>query len=232
MGLAHGAQEPLGVRDGLVLYLDAANARSYPKSGTTWFDRSGNGNNGTLVNGVGYNSGNFGSLVFDGTNDYVTIPRNANLIPTGNWSYECWFNLATTTDPNYGQSFFGNWGNSLGDFDIRKSGNTMFFFCFNSGNGLISTITASYVFTAQKWEHFVLTRVTNTYNFYFNNQLIGSVTNANPVFDGSSNMTIGVESGSFSNFNGKMSNVRIYNRALTAAEVAQNYNALRGRFGI
>jgi hypothetical protein len=63
MSLGHGASI---VRDGLVLYLDATNPKSYPGSGTTWKDLSGNGNNGTLVNGVGYTDANKGSLVFDG----------------------------------------------------------------------------------------------------------------------------------------------------------------------
>jgi hypothetical protein len=57
---------PNVVSQGLVLALDAGNSKSYPGSGTTWSDLSGNGNNGTLVNGVGYNSSNLGSLVFDG----------------------------------------------------------------------------------------------------------------------------------------------------------------------
>jgi len=59
------------VTDSLVLCLDAANPRSYPGSGTTWYDLSGNGHNGTLVNGVGFNSGERGSMIFDGTNDYI-----------------------------------------------------------------------------------------------------------------------------------------------------------------
>ena len=70
MSLNHGGK-PI-VTDGLVLCLDAANPKSYPGSGTTWTDLSGNGNNGTLVNGVGYNSDNGGSLSFDGVNDYVS----------------------------------------------------------------------------------------------------------------------------------------------------------------
>ena len=61
------------VEDGLVLYLDAGNNFSYPGSGTTWRDLSGNVNGGTLVNGVGYNSDNGGSLVFDGVIDYVNF---------------------------------------------------------------------------------------------------------------------------------------------------------------
>jgi len=62
------------VENGLVLYLDAANRRSYPGSGTTWFDLSGNGNNGTLTNGPTFDSANGGSISFDGVNDYVTTP--------------------------------------------------------------------------------------------------------------------------------------------------------------
>ena len=68
MGLAHS---PSLVMNGLVLALDAANPKSYPGSGTTWTDLSGRGNTGTLTNGPTYSSANGGSLVFDGTNDYV-----------------------------------------------------------------------------------------------------------------------------------------------------------------
>ena len=65
---------PRIVTDGLVLYLDAANQRSYPGSGTTWSDISRGGNNGTLVNGPTFDPGNGGSIVFDGVDDYVSIP--------------------------------------------------------------------------------------------------------------------------------------------------------------
>ena len=230
MELVHS---PKIVTDGLVLELDAANRKSYPGTGTAWTDLSGRNNNATLVNGPTFNSSNGGSIVFDGTNDYIAIPRNSNLIPTNDWTYDCWFNLTTTTDPNYGQTFFGNWGgSSTSDFDIRKSGNSMIFYCYTSGNSLISTISVSHTFVAGLWEYFTLIKQSNTYSFYFNNQLAGSVTNSTPVFDGSANMTIGVESGTFSSFNGKMSNIKVYNRALTAAEIQQNFNTHRGRFGI
>lgn len=68
------------VTDGLVLYLDAANTKSYPGSGTTWNDLSGNGNNGTLINGYIFNSIGNGNLVFDGSNDYVNINAQTLLI--------------------------------------------------------------------------------------------------------------------------------------------------------
>jgi hypothetical protein len=68
MGIAYN---PAIIRSNLVLCLDAANPKSYPGSGTTWTDLSGFGNNGTLINGVGYSSDNLGSLSFDGVNDYA-----------------------------------------------------------------------------------------------------------------------------------------------------------------
>jgi len=64
---------PRIVTDGLVLALDAGNTKSYPGSGTTWTDLSGNGNTGTLTNGPTFDSANGGSIVFDGTNDYVQV---------------------------------------------------------------------------------------------------------------------------------------------------------------
>ena len=69
MSLSRG---PKIVTNGLVLYLDAANKKSYPGSGTTWTDLSGNNNTGTLTNGPTFDSNNGGSIVFDGTNDYVS----------------------------------------------------------------------------------------------------------------------------------------------------------------
>ena len=66
--------------NGLVLALDAANTKSYPGSGTTWTDLSGRGNTGTLTNGPTYSSANGGSIVFDGTNDYVVVNNNASIL--------------------------------------------------------------------------------------------------------------------------------------------------------
>ena len=87
MSLYHSPQISL---NGLVLCLDAANPKSYPGSGTTWTDLSGNGNNGTLVNGVGYSSDNLGSLVFDGANDYVNAGNLGSFYSQGTISY--WMN--------------------------------------------------------------------------------------------------------------------------------------------
>ena len=73
---------PKIVTSGLVLCLDAANKRSYPGTGTTWTDLSGNSNNGTLTNGPTFSAGNQGSIVFDGTNDYAYQSLFTNAITT------------------------------------------------------------------------------------------------------------------------------------------------------
>ena len=78
------------VTDGLVLYLDASNVESYPKGGNIWYDLSGNGNNGTLINGVSYN----GDMVFDGTNQFVSFPNplnQSNLLQV--WTVMAWINI-------------------------------------------------------------------------------------------------------------------------------------------
>ena len=79
MALAHS---PRIVRDSLAFYLDAANTKSYPGSGTTWTDISGKGTNATLTNGPTFNSGNIGSIALDGTNDYL-LNSNAGVLPDG-----------------------------------------------------------------------------------------------------------------------------------------------------
>jgi len=70
---------PKIITNGLILCLDAASTKSYPGSGTTWFDRSGNGNNGVLTNGPTFSSTNGGSIVFDGTNDYVQVAGSVTI---------------------------------------------------------------------------------------------------------------------------------------------------------
>ena len=73
------------VKDGLVLNLDASRLDSYLRTGTSWKDISGNQNNGTLINGPTFNSNNGGSIVFDGTNDYMTLgsPTGFSMAPSG-----------------------------------------------------------------------------------------------------------------------------------------------------
>ena len=87
MGLSHS---PRIVTDGLVFCVDAANKRSYPGVGTTWTDLTANKNNGTLTNGPTFDSANGGSIVFDGTNDYVDLGSSLSISTSSPFSVEFW----------------------------------------------------------------------------------------------------------------------------------------------
>jgi hypothetical protein len=228
MGLAHGTQEPLGVRDGLVLYLDAANARSYPRSGTTWFDRSGNGNDGTLVNGPTFNSANFGSLSFDGTDDYVS---SINLSSYTNLTIEMWIYEARDI-PNLSGSLTGGEGDILtyngtgtgGSFTFSDNQYGVKFRTDGNGNaGRLFTITQ--VPQQNQWYRFCYIK---NGSLWINDTEYTSASgseNTYGVLDIGRTRTQVNES-----LNGRISNIRVYNRSLTAAEVEQNYNALKGRY--
>jgi hypothetical protein len=149
------------------------------------------------------------SISLPSAGSILTTPRASSLVPIADWTYECWFWLQSTTDPQFGQSFFGNWGAVGGDFDIRKNGNTLTLYCYNSANFLIATISAPYTFVAQTWEHLAITRQGDVYRFFFNGQLANAVTNANPVFDGTDQFTIGHESNGSSRFTGFMDEIRV-----------------------
>jgi hypothetical protein len=82
------------IQDGLVLCLDAANTKSYPGSGTSWVDLSGNGNNGTLTNGPTFSSTNGGNIFFDGTNDYVRVSSTSIIPGSSSFTFNIWLNYS------------------------------------------------------------------------------------------------------------------------------------------
>jgi hypothetical protein len=222
------------VTSGLVLNLDAGNAGSYSGSGTTWIDISGNNNTGTLVLGPTYSSANGGSIVFDGSNDYVDCgDREIFKIPS-QLTLEAFFNIST----------YVNWSGIIGKSNTSKGVYVMHLsasaqrirFSYNSVNPwTVNIIDGNYPLTTNQWVHSVITYDGSNVNFYINgsidkSQNIGSIT-----FDTGAGypVTLGQDPpGANEFFNGRISNAKIYNRALSAAEVSQNFNALRGRFGI
>ena len=112
---------PKTVTDGLLLSFDAANTKSYPKSGTTWSDLSGNGNTGTLTNGPTFNSANGGSIVFDGVDDYVNV-ANASSLNSSAQTISVWYNA--TTIP-------GRAATVIGKHDVAGSNNGYNIFASN-----------------------------------------------------------------------------------------------------
>ena len=227
--------QPKVISDGMILYLDAANTRSYPGSGTTWTDLSSTGITGSLVNGPTFNTSNGGSIVFDGTNDRVDVENSNTLNPLGNFTIGCWVNL--TSIPNtylgiidkYNGSF--NYGYML---DIpnggagRVSSSFRFVNCVQSG---YTEVIANTQFTTGSWNHLYGTYDGTNINIYVNGTLQGTASCSGTNVTESTSLKIGGDGASTNYMTGRITSVQLYNRALSSTEVLQNYTALSGRFG-
>ena len=222
MSLNHGGK-PI-VTDGLVLCLDAANPKSYPGSGTTWTDLSGNGNNGTLVNGVGYNSSNLGSLVFDGSNDYVSVANSNSLNPLTN-TLICWVKSNTSTWNDYGFLM------SKRDVFVMHPNisSTTVNYYYRLNNAWVSQqITVSNITV---WNMYACSWDGTNINAYLNGALINSGVKTGPLNTADTGvLQIGKDDTYSRYLNGNIAQASIYNRALSATEIAQNYNALKSRY--
>lgn len=219
------------ITNGLILNLDAGNSASYSGSGTTWTDLSGNGNNGTLTNGPTYTSSNGGSIVFDGINDYVTLGSTLSGTLAGTISF--WIKLTNTITTGYA----GNqrpWGKNA-DFECRWGGNSSV-----TDRNLVTDIGGilSLVSVQNTWLNTVWYNITIVYNGATNSSalyiqgVLDATGTAGNVTGLTGNWIIGATSSTAGPLNGQISQYLIYNRALSAAEVQQNFNATRNRFGL
>ena len=209
------------VTNGLVLALDAADKNSYVGSGTTWTDLSGNGNTGTLVNSPTFNSGNQGSLVFNGTTQYASF-TTAPIITVGSTSI--WFNTS-----NAGSSYRAliNRSQSWGLFLLDN-----ILVTYDWGNNLNRTTNLNVA--TGTWQNAVLTfsEITGTPSnnaiIYLNGTsvLTTTIKNSSPLAFQIAAQNAG------QTFSGNIANAQVYNRVLSATEVAQNYNALKSRFNL
>jgi len=233
MALFHS---PIIVTDGLVLCLDAGNAKSYPGSGTSWSDVSGEGNNGTLVNGVGYSGDNLGSLSFDGVDDYVNL---GDLDLPAPFTLSIWFKGNTTQSPNQfcgllnksSSEDFGAWG-LYGDIN---SSYVRFGFVNTSNSQRVISNTNFNDIKANTWVNYVGTYDFSNLRLYRNGVEIASAAETTTPVSTNDIASIGnrvVTNRSDRAYAGLLSSAKIYNRALTASEVQQNFKALRGRYGI
>ena len=227
MALAHS---PKIITDGLVLCLDAGNTKSYPGSGTTWTDLSGIGNNGTLVNGVGYSGGNLGSLSFDGVDDHISFSSNPSL--TNQITVEVWVKLENPQ----GASTLGWILGREGSYRMLYSSDELFWVCGTTNNGWYTAgtdISASITSIFTQIYQFVATYDGSNNRIYVNGtlQTTGSSISGNITTFENYHL---IRSGSFDTTivygKGIIYSHRLYNRALTASEIKQNYNALKSRF--
>jgi hypothetical protein len=209
------------VTDGLILCLDAGTLMSYLRSGTTWRDISGNGNNGSLTNGPTFNGDNGGSIVFDGVNDYVSTPLNIDTNPN---TIFAWFKASSVSGARgVVLTDNGNWDKG---FEINNG-----VFSVHTGSNMSSTGVSA---LANIWYHGAIVYSSTTMNFYINGISIWN--SGTPGSTLGSTVEIGranYPNGSGSRFFvGNISQVQIYNRALSAQEIQQNYNATKARYGL
>ena len=218
------------VTSGLVLNLDASNVSSYPGSGTSWFDLSGNGNTGTLTNGPTFNSANGGSIVFDGSNDYVSsFPTQISGV--GSKTVSAWIKINKTS--RVGLAGIRDGGSQTGwVFTVNRTtyGNLTY---FHTGG---STLEVAAGIITNTWYNVCVTYnlTSTTAILYLNGVQIGSPsTSFTAITPSSFKGVVGNEDSAFSDlFSGNIAQTLIYNRALSASEVLQNYNITKAKFGL
>ena len=213
---------PSIVSDGLVFFLDPANLRSYSGSGVTANGLVG-GIGATLVNGVGFGSTNNGYFIFDGTDDYINIPSITSI--SGDFSVLIWFK-ANSSNLNYARLMDFNFING---FWIGRSTSA------NTWGGGIKIASPPFgIFLTlpdNEWHFLAFIRNSTTHTLYgdgITNTNSSTVTNTSLT---SSKITLGIN-GSIDQYSGIISQVQIYNRALSQQEILQNFNATRFRYGI
>ena len=227
MSVSYGSQI---TTSGLVLCLDASNTKSYPGSGTTWYDISGSKNHATVENGTptwgsggAYANGSFNlnSANFKTANSFGGLT---------NFSVETWFQ--PTSYPNNSGCVVADYYPSFVNFKIGyEGGSSMNGGIYNGTNGWNYT-SSSFTPALNTWHYaaFTWTGTNGTASLYQNGTLLGS--NSLTTSGGSSNVgiRIGRRWDAADYFLGYVSCVKIYNRALSASEISQNFNAHRGRY--
>jgi len=230
---------PKIVRSGLVLCLDAADKNSYSGTGTTWKDLSGTGYIGTLTNGPTFSNINGGTIVFDGTDDYISVSNPASLNPgLSSFTIDAWVYQKDNGYNGIVEARGANLHGFLFLLNYTTAGTVAFF--LNTTTDIDQNIYYSTVATftdVLTWMNVsaVVNRSANNITFYKNGIQQGaavSITSGGSVDPGSGYLYYigGDLGGPDANIN--LSTIKQYNRTLSAQEILQNYNATKSRFGL
>ena len=219
---------PRTITNGLVLALDAGNSKSYPGSGTTWTDLSGRGNNGTLTNNPNYSNDANGSILFNSTGPYIQLNQNSYDI-TDVYTVSFWVKRISGT----GVFLYIGQSSTTGMYFESYTNTDLYTWFFGANSPQNNGNWGANALSTTQWVNVVMTMVTSTktQTRYLNGTISGSpfvFTNAVTAPSAvSSNWLIKNNS---QNWSGYISDLKLYNRALTAGEIQQNFNALKGRF--
>jgi len=218
------------VTNGLVLDLDAAKVASYPGTGTSWNDISGNNNNGTLTNGPTFSGiGKQASIVFDGTNDYVVRTdaslKNYTTITANLWMY---LNTYTATFETYFSYNTEEAGLTQGG-GVRRSGGDTFQYWGGTGNSGIKLYKNGSLAGSSSSAYSTVSGINTTGSW----AMITVVATGVSSWNTHNRLTIATRSDlGGSSVNMKASSFTLYSKELSANEITQNFNALRGRYNI
>jgi hypothetical protein len=213
------------ITDGLVLALDAASPRSYPGTGTTWYDLSEQGNNGTITNSPTFSDNTF---IFNGTTQYAQANSVTNNIISSDFTLEAWIKTSSTQDHK-----------SIFSFNTSGGGNRKLWMVRNAGMGVYDSTTwyiGSINVDDNQWHHIMATYDYSTKGLktYTDGVLDLNVTTnvqINVQASDTANIAMEYDAGSPSDyFYGEIPIVKVYDKVLSSTEVTQNYNALKSRF--
>jgi hypothetical protein len=219
------------ITDGLVLSLDAADLNSYPGSGTVWNDLSGNSNNCTLVNSPTFTSANQGNFLLNGSNQNITVPITS--IPTGNQISISFWSKLTNISPTFSSIIEGVDATNARVVNIHAPFDFNAIVYWDCGG---DRIQSSALTVAQRtgWHHYTCTKnaTTGIMVVYLDNSTLISGTGKILSMIACTTVKIGSYYNNTNYYAGNVSLFSIYNRALSADEVSQNYNAQKSRFGL
>lgn len=231
MGIGYNAKI---VTNGLVLCLDAGNTKSYPGTGTTWTDLSRNNNNGTLTNSPVFSSANGGLINFTAASSQYVSVSDADSLSATNISVEAWvrFSVAGTRIIYCGKGAGAGFADT--EYWLERTAGNQFSVWFSNGTTGANHLLASSSVSINTWYHVVGVYDGTAIRGYVNGVQDSATFNLTGSLVATS---IGYSIGRLGTLNalyhsGDVAVNRIYNRALSAADVLQNFNALRGRFGI
>jgi hypothetical protein len=212
------------VRSGMVLDLDAGMNSSFNNTGTTWYDLTVYGNNGTLIGGPTYSSANNGILTFNNVSTYATVNSNASILSNTAYTKISWFNTNSLSAANNiisggvsGQHAF--W---LGSTNTLRAGH----------NSIWDTVVSSTTLSTNTWYCGAVTFNTTTgWVLYLNGSVVDTDVSTT-TFTGNGEILICAFTLGGNLFSGSIATASVYNRVLSASEILQNYNALKHRFGL
>jgi len=219
---------PDAINTNLVLALDAANKVSYPGSGTGWYDISSNNYSGSLINGPTFSNANGGCIVFDGVDDYVNVPYNASTIsfPTNNATICVWYRVSTVGDGT---------GALVTQRSVTGSGIQSYMIStrlYADGGGTAGVSSNTVIPNGTiAFGGIVYDKTNSLLKLYVNGVYDNQVSYTGNIQD---TYPIRLGNGAFGDgpFPGNIYLASVYNRALTASEILQNYNATKTRFGL